>query len=217
MVRAALVLSAFAVQGVMLWQAQGSFWPGIAQMATCLLSLGLIHLPIALGEPVLAHPPDLDPSDDESVCIRSGSSGELPLAINRQDLPCVDLTDSRLSGANLATLNLAGATLRGADLRDACLMEANLAGADLREADLEGVWLIGADLRGADLCGANLRCARLRCALLEGAVFDEETKWPSNFSVDKYRRRHRSREMVASGALAEPSTELIPAGGSDIE
>ncbi len=92
------------------------------------------------------------------------------------------------------------------------LLGANLNSADLRGAKLAGANLLGASLRGADLRGADLRAARLLAtgdpldqtsynspaaramtaqmwnalassdADLSGAVYDNETRWPEDFS-----------------------------------
>ena len=87
----------------------------------------------------------------------------------------LDLTRTRLVGADLreATLvmtTLSAADLRKADLRKATLVmttlsAANLSGADLREANLSE-----ADLREATLSAANLRGADLRKATLHEAI-----------------------------------------------
>lgn len=79
-----------------------------------------------------------------------------------------------LSNANLFETDLQGINLSYACLVDADLRGANLTGANLTEADLGGACLIEADLRGANLTRANL----------EGAIYDEDTKFPFGFDPE---------------------------------
>ncbi len=81
----------------------------------------------------------------------------------------VDLSGTKLRGANLRhvdlrNINLSGANLRYADLRYADLRDDNLSTANLRYADLGY-----ADFRGADLSGVDLSCVDLRIANLSTA------------------------------------------------
>jgi uncharacterized protein YjbI with pentapeptide repeats len=86
---------------------------------------------------------------------------------NFDKTPYKDLTGANLKGAFLWTAKLHKADLTGADLRDAYL----------QRADLVDALLIDADLRGADLTRADLYEAEL-----EGITYDENTKWPADFT-----------------------------------
>nr|WP_321482590.1 pentapeptide repeat-containing protein [uncultured Cohaesibacter sp.] len=94
----------------------------------------------------------------------------------------VNLSQTRLLGANLIQANLSGANLRGADLSGAILIEANLIQANLRGANLIQANLRGANLRGANLRGANLIEADLRRASLRGADLRGATLSGANLS-----------------------------------
>lgn len=83
----------------------------------------------------------------------------------------VDLTGTRLAGANLSAARLTNAVLIGANLSEATLQCAILKGADLSRADLRRTNLSGADLRMATLDGARL----------SAAVADASTLWPQDF------------------------------------
>jgi hypothetical protein len=87
---------------------------------------------------------------------------------------------ARKSGAVIVA-RVEGFTLRGADLEDWSLSHADLMGFDLREARLCRCRLLNADLRCANLCATDLSEAQLHGALLSGAVYDEVTRWPSDF------------------------------------
>ncbi|MDJ0573430.1 MAG: pentapeptide repeat-containing protein, partial [Pleurocapsa sp. MO_192.B19] len=77
-----------------------------------------------------------------------------------------DLSNANLFETDLQGINLAQACLVRADLRGT-----NLTRANLTQADLSGACLLEADLRSANLSGANL----------EGAIYDEDTEFPSGF------------------------------------
>ncbi len=87
---------------------------------------------------------------------------------------------AELSGANLQDIELSEANLRGANLTGADLTRANLSEADLRNAILSKAKMGKTDLRKA-----NLSEAVLTDCDLHGAVYDDETKWPSNIDPDK--------------------------------
>ena len=93
------------------------------------------------------------------------------------DMTGADLSHRRLSGANLSSADLQSADLRNCDLRRADLSSACLLSADLRGADLRG-----ANLTCANLSDANLRGARLENARFPGAMYSDETRWPSGFT-----------------------------------
>lgn len=101
-----------------------------------------------------------------------------------------NLSDARLEETYLWSINLIRADLRGANLREANLWRADLKGANLREADLRGANLREADLREAELRGADLRGADLWRANLEEARYNDNTKWPLVFNVEKSGARH---------------------------
>src|SRR5579859_2701883 len=75
-----------------------------------------------------------------------------------------------------------------AGLRWAQLDGADLSHADLRDAHLDGASLAGSEMTGARLRGAHLEGASLLGLLdldhaqLEGAVADDKTVWPEQFS-----------------------------------
>jgi pentapeptide repeat protein len=99
-----------------------------------------------------------------------------------------DLQRAGLDSARLARVDLEGADLRWAWLRWAHLDGADLSHADLRDAHLEGASLAGAEMTGARFHGAHLEGASLLGVLdidhaqLHGAVADDETVWPEQFS-----------------------------------
>jgi hypothetical protein len=99
-----------------------------------------------------------------------------------------DLQRAGLDGARLAGVDLQGADLRWAWLRGADLDGADLSFADLRDAHLEAASLVGAEMTGARLRGAHLEGASLTGvvdldhAQLAGAVADDQTVWPEQFS-----------------------------------
>ena len=140
-----------------------------------------------------------------------------------------DLTGANLRNARLVKSNLRFAKLRGAlfdliRLEEVILMptlfyDCNLEGADLRDvksahvfksklngADLRGsLWTSGpftdSDLRGARLEGADLaRAIYLATAQLQGAVYDSETRLPSD--VDP-KQAGMIRAVRAAGPGAE--------------
>lgn len=80
-----------------------------------------------------------------------------------------DLSNANLFQIDLQAINLSYACLVGADLRGANLTRANLAEADLRDS-----CLIEADLRGANLSRTKL----------EGAIYNEDTEFPSGFNPE---------------------------------
>lgn len=99
-----------------------------------------------------------------------------------------DLHRAGLDSARLAGVDLQGADLRWAWLRWAHLDGADLSHADLRDAHLDGASLVGAEMTGALLQGTHLAGASLLHVMdldhtqLEGAVADDATVWPEQFS-----------------------------------
>jgi len=106
-----------------------------------------------------------------------------PLDLSGTRLVGADLADARLVGANLFGAELANADLTGADLTgaelsyaDLCrtrMLETRLTRADLSAAMLDDADLTGADLREARVPGASLRGAILHGTRLEGATLSE--------------------------------------------
>jgi isoamylase len=100
--------------------------------------------------------------------------------LSEADLEAAVLVRARLAGARLARVHASEADFDDADLTGADLSEADLSYAELDSvvfsgARLEGTTLFGADLRGADLRGAQLLRVDLRTALYDG-----QTRWPSD-------------------------------------
>jgi uncharacterized protein YjbI with pentapeptide repeats len=81
----------------------------------------------------------------------------------------VNLSNSRLDGANMAGVQLHGANLRNATLVYTNLSGAQLIGADVRGANFTKAWLNWAWFAGAKLDGANFAGAHLIGAQLQGA------------------------------------------------
>ena len=110
--------------------------------------------------------------------------------LSSSDLSGVTLDRSNLMGTDLREANLSQASLRNAVLNGATLTDANLQDADLSGADLN--WtkfaranLEGANLREASLGWADLSGASLERATLKNARYNEQTRWPDNFSADE--------------------------------
>jgi uncharacterized protein YjbI with pentapeptide repeats len=120
--------------------------------------------------------------------------------------PASGLRGADLSGLHapygqLQGLDLSGAHLYAAKLRNADLSFAILTGADLRGAALERAVCRGARFRGADLGrdnldarttlqGADLSTADLHDAKLEGAVYDDDTRFPEGFMPQAHGMLH---------------------------
>jgi hypothetical protein len=82
---------------------------------------------------------------------------------------------------SMVLVDLTRADLRAADLQGVRLFHAILHYACLSEADLTG-----ADLRSALLEGADFSNARLTDAQLDGAIYDEDTRWPQGFDPQQH-------------------------------
>jgi hypothetical protein len=125
------------------------------------------------------------------------------LYLSRVDLRSIRLKNAQLTRASLRHSNLAravlcGSRLEGSDLTDADLRQADLDhvtmnGASLRGAFLADANLSGADLRGTDLRGADMRARRLQEADLTGALADEATLWPEDFTPTAVGFRHTAQ------------------------
>jgi len=143
--------------------------------------------------------------------------------LRNADLRGADLWGARLDGANLS-----GADLRGAQLKDAHFTGTNLTGANLEGQDLSVVWGLsdcsfrGADLRNlkrglhgtvsqcdfrkADVRGAHLAgpsSAYVATCDFHGAVYDDATRWPKGFDVDR-------AGAVRGAPEAEPGEDDAP-------
>lgn len=127
--------------------------------------------------------PDDDPAERPPGDVRAALT-VLATRPERPEAERLDLSETRLAGANLTNARLTGANLFGIELGHADLSGANLDQAELGYADLRGtrLWktrlahadLTAARLDDADLADADLRAARisgasLRAALLQGA------------------------------------------------
>jgi uncharacterized protein YjbI with pentapeptide repeats len=104
-----------------------------------------------------------------------------------------DLSGLQAPYGQMQGLDLSGAHLYAARLRNADLSFAILTGADLRGAALDRAICKGTRFRCADLgrdnldarttlYGADLSTADLHDAKLDGAVYDDETRFPKGFS-----------------------------------
>jgi hypothetical protein len=91
---------------------------------------------------------------------------------------------------DLHEADLSRSLMYNVDFRKAVLTDV-----DLYDADLSGARLDGAKLQRADLCKADLSGATLTGADFEDAIYDDDTKWPSDFSPPA-------------------STKKLPAGGA---
>lgn len=119
-----------------------------------------------------------------TVLARRPRRGEAePLDLSDTRLAGADLSEARLVGAflfgaelhhvDLSGADLTGAQMSHADLRGARMLEARLPRADLSATRLDDTDLTGADLREARVAGAGLRGALLLGARLEGATLSE--------------------------------------------
>ena len=112
-------------------------------------------------------------------------------------LPVANLSNASLKGANLS-----GATMPGADLSNAALFDTNLSAASMVRANLESALMSGSNLEDAALAGASLHGASVDQASLHGAVYNDETRWPAGFELQKP-AEERSTE---GGENPEPRT-----------
>ena len=120
--------------------------------------------------------------------------------LRQAGLGWTDMSQSSLVAADLTEANLMGAILIDADLRDANLTQAILNGAtlsntnlskallvqtDLNWANLQQANLTGADLSSANLGWADLSQATLTDTELRNATYNQQTKWPADFSAEE--------------------------------
>ena len=115
----------------------------------------------------------------------------------------LDLTYTRLVGANLSGANLSGVNLSGVNLCWADLAGADLSGADLYGANLYGARLLRTRLSGADLTGARLFRTRLYGADLSGAVLYEAVLYEADLSGANLRRTNLRRAHLSGADLRE--------------
>lgn len=112
------------------------------------------------------------------ISLRDLVANNVNLVVRRprkSELPGINLTGAKLSGAilkhsNLKAAELTDAILTGADLERTCLREANLERADLTNVDLFRADLQGANLEQAKLVNAGLRYAWFHNTNLSGAI-----------------------------------------------
>ncbi|MBT3265671.1 pentapeptide repeat-containing protein [Candidatus Poribacteria bacterium] len=88
----------------------------------------------------------------------------------RDELLAADLTGMVMTGAELW-----GGNLSGLNFRDCDFAGSNLFGSDMSDADLRGASLVGADLHRT-----NLR----------GAIYDDDTRFPAEFSTEERHMVH---------------------------
>jgi len=134
-------------------------------------------------------------------------SQEYPVKIDLKytNLKEMNLKEAKFDDANLSNVNLEKANLQFIDLQRAYLEDVNFSSANLQwswlnEADLSGANLEGANLHWADLSEAILEKANLQDAILTNASlrdtklnfeqitsakFDENTKFPEDFSKER--------------------------------
>jgi len=111
------------------------------------------------------------------------------------DLTGTNLQNAKLNGANLVGANLSGSDLRGADLTGAILDLPFPSGSSSSFSynSLNGASLIAAlnatvmskvisDHRILDLTEVRLK-PLLKDAILQGVLYDQQTKWPVNFTI----------------------------------
>jgi uncharacterized protein YjbI with pentapeptide repeats len=130
-----------------------------------------------------------------------------PLDLSESRLEGADLRAADLKRANLFGADLKGAYLHGADLENAYLVRANLKGADLGEAHLKGAYLRGAHLERAYLRGAHLEGAYLRGVHLEGA----------DLSAGHLERAHLPGAHLEDGRLVNAHLERANLEGTHLE
>ena len=110
------------------------------------------------------------------------------------------LIDAQLQKAYLGGARLERANLTGGKLNEANLEQTHLKTATLINADLRGAWLAGADAQGALLCGADLQGVRIYSSRtsdqtklgppnFDGAIYDENTKWPEDLNLEARAQR----------------------------
>lgn len=87
-----------------------------------------------------------------------------------------NLRGAFLTKANFSSCNFSNSSLIVSDLRQAQLVHANLNGANIN----------GANFEMAELQGADMRCSNIETAKFNGAKYDNKTKWPENFSPEKF-------------------------------
>lgn len=92
--------------------------------------------------------------------------------LSNADLRGLDLSRSKLWGANLQSANLQGANLSNSDLRNADFRRSNLSQANFLEADL----------RNVDFSATNLRDTNFSKANLKGAIFSDINSQGTNFT-----------------------------------
>ncbi len=79
---------------------------------------------------------------------------------------------------------LLAADLSGMDLTDIQLWGGNLAGVNFQNVNFTKANLFGSDMAGADLRGADLSTADLHRTNLRGAIYNDETILPNEFSAE---------------------------------
>jgi len=123
------------------------------------------------------------------------------------DLSWSSLWRANLSGSDLSNAKLGGAVLIRAICRGTNFNGASLAKSNLTLADLTSANLTHADLHYANLLGANLTGANLTGANLQDAQYDQNTRWPEHFALQK-----TGAKYYFSDHLQEPLPDPNPIG-----
>jgi uncharacterized protein YjbI with pentapeptide repeats len=133
------------------------------------------------------------------------------------NLAGADLSGADLRGANLRKTNLSKANMRKAIIRTAHCQDADASGANFAEADLSWSNWRGASLKNADLRKAKLRYFKVRGADLTGvkltgaqimkAEYDGDTKFPTDFTLDK-EWLNKSKNPAAATIVVPPKEDL---------
>ncbi len=97
------------------------------------------------------------------------------------------LNEANVSQSHLNKVNFEQAKLRAVNLQNSYLNQANLEKAILDKSNLRGAYLTGANLCGASLINVDLRDAclvgiNLTKTNLKGSIYNEYTKFPSDFN-----------------------------------
>jgi uncharacterized protein YjbI with pentapeptide repeats len=117
---------------------------------------------------------------------------------DRANLASATIIAANLTRASFRKANLQNAELHGGHGLEANFAEADLTGADLssgyenpsrwRRTNFQKAKLTGANFTKADVCGADFTGAILRDVVFKRAKFDEATRFPKGFVMDRSMR-----------------------------
>ncbi len=85
---------------------------------------------------------------------------------------------------------LLAADMTGMDMTGSQFWGGNLSGLNFRDCNFANANLFGSDMRGTDVRGANLSTADLHRTNLEGAIYNDETRFPAEFPIEKRKLIH---------------------------